>query len=502
VVDGSVSFGDVSAGANVPSSDTFVIEQNRLYPFDPSALVWDVRYGPYLPQIHALIKRFAPILYFNRNEKYFMDDPEYVLDNGVSMAYGLECTLPYYSLGKIDLKIFKTELRYFSCEKTFGWKYREMESFPTSAATITDDTSTVFHNWTELIRRLPVPYWIEGKYWLHIPDKLIPGDFKCENNRAKALVRVLPIKNYPMYIEIQFWLFFPFNGPGRVEVCAAGGCDDIWLNEVGRHYGDWERVIILVNYITEELHAVDISMHGESALFDCALGRKYGYRDKCPCVRATLGLMEKRPLHLDPSDLTHPRILVAAWSHALYQYAADHIYYHKPKEPKRVFDWGIAHGTLFDRTNYDLPFYTWSSGGPDDQPRYRIVSSEVPNAPVTEPGWFSWGAKKLEYFKRCVKCPPAEQKFCAWMSLVHKPECGNPVISGGRWGQREPRLCDEVWGVHTHCMGGDGPSGPVKQDAWDGVEEFCDSTFMEPCAKGPPAPPAPPASPKDIRILR
>lgn len=46
IVDGSLTFGDVDGGTTVTSSDTFTIRQNRIYPFDPSALEWDIQVQP------------------------------------------------------------------------------------------------------------------------------------------------------------------------------------------------------------------------------------------------------------------------------------------------------------------------------------------------------------------------------------------------------------------------------------------------------------------------
>lgn len=44
VVEGSISFGDIPSGSTVTSSDAFTICQDRRYPFDPSALVWDISF--------------------------------------------------------------------------------------------------------------------------------------------------------------------------------------------------------------------------------------------------------------------------------------------------------------------------------------------------------------------------------------------------------------------------------------------------------------------------
>ena len=44
VIDGSISFGDISSGSTVTSSDAFTICQDRRYPFDLSALVWNISF--------------------------------------------------------------------------------------------------------------------------------------------------------------------------------------------------------------------------------------------------------------------------------------------------------------------------------------------------------------------------------------------------------------------------------------------------------------------------
>ncbi|HKE42925.1 MAG TPA: Calx-beta domain-containing protein [Steroidobacteraceae bacterium] len=43
VLDGSLSFGSIAAGARVTSTDTFTFRQDRQFPFDPSALSWQVQ---------------------------------------------------------------------------------------------------------------------------------------------------------------------------------------------------------------------------------------------------------------------------------------------------------------------------------------------------------------------------------------------------------------------------------------------------------------------------
>src|SRR5512136_1224136 len=51
IMDNMLSFGNVSAGATVGSSDTFTLRQDRLYPFSWSNLAWNISFE--LPANHA-----------------------------------------------------------------------------------------------------------------------------------------------------------------------------------------------------------------------------------------------------------------------------------------------------------------------------------------------------------------------------------------------------------------------------------------------------------------
>ncbi len=49
--------------------------------------------------------------------------------------------------------------------------------------------------------------------WLHIDDSLLAGN----QARAKAFVAVLEAPDRT-YLDLQFWFFYPFNGPGQIFV--------------------------------------------------------------------------------------------------------------------------------------------------------------------------------------------------------------------------------------------------------------------------------------------
>jgi hypothetical protein len=328
--------------------------------------------------VEQMIADFGPIIYLRADERYLMDDPEYVLDNGVSLAWGI-----VENEGKYDS---------FQC--------RRVESMPTSSKTLMDNVNVV----KDTIRSYP-----DGekyKYWLQIDDRMKEGNLR----RAKALIRVLPAS--ALSTEIQFWFFYPFNGPGRVRICAASSmCDDNWLDQCGRHYSDWERVSVLISNTTNQLVSVYMSRHDGSEVFD----------------RSDKGIFRsvsdrRRTLQLQGS---HPVIYSAISSHAHYPNTGNHNY-------KRVFSkkWGLgtASADLFDRTAAGKEFKAYH---PD---YYRIISSDLPNFRVVEPDW-------LEF--------------------------------SGRWGQYE-KLSDKIRfskaniPVQTYSEVGNGPSGPKMKKEWKG----------------------------------
>jgi hypothetical protein len=331
-------------------------------------------------EVREMISRFGPLIYLRGDENYLMDDPEYVLDYGVSLKWGIVENATDYD--------------------TF--RSRRVQSLPTSAATLADDALRI----EETIQSSADPGIY--KYWLHIDDKMKKGNMR----RAKAQVRVLPADDWTT--EIQFWFFYPFNGPGRVEVCAASTmCDDNWLSECGRHYGDWELVSILVSNNAEELISVYMSRHSGSETFD---------RWDDGTYRSITD--SRRVLHFEGlGRKAHPIIYSAISSHAHYPSPGNHKY-------KRVYSksWGLgtASADLFDRTDTGRGLRAYHPDG------YRFISSDLPGFQVVEPSWLGYQ---------------------------------------GRWGQYE-KLTDKVKflgesiPVFTYKEIGNGPTGPKMKTEW------------------------------------
>lgn len=342
--------------------------------------------------VRLMIARFGPVLYLHNNEQFLMDDPEYVLDRGASLCWGIVNDARYDS---------------FRCEN--------VQSKPTSSETLYDDARAAA-NWIQ-----SAPDSDKYKYWLSIGDAFKKGNLR----RAKALVRVLPAGDFST--ELQFWFFYPFNGPGRVWVRAASGIGDRnWLRQCGRHYGDWELVSIIVTNTATELESVYMSRHSEGETFDRWENVTYPWEDGA--YRSASD--SRRKLKIEDQGflkwiyIAHPIVYSGISSHAHYPWAGNHNY-------ERVFSqsWvlGTASADLFDRTEAGRAFRAC------DEVNYRIISSDLPGFKVIEPKW-------LDY--------------------------------NGRWGQYE-KLADGVkFGViptYTRKEVGKGPSGPKMKPEWSGA---------------------------------
>jgi hypothetical protein len=77
------------------------------------------------------------------------------------------------------------------------------------------------------------------------------------DNHAPVYVHVFPTRNnmFQDSITIQYWLFYPFNGP---VIDAVG---------IGAHEGDWEHVSIVVHNTTHKVQGVYMAAHSHDAMW-------------------------------------------------------------------------------------------------------------------------------------------------------------------------------------------------------------------------------------------
>lgn len=325
--------------------------------------------------IGQLIEQYGPDLWLAGHayvvppmpEEYFLDSPEYVLDR-VTLEWAL----------------VENETSYGSFNFTF------LGSHPTSAAGLMQDVES----YVKLSPHFGNPFF---RYYLRIDDSLRPGSL----DRAKALVRVRPW-NW-LFTDLQFWFFYPFNGPGRAEVCASGNwCDIQFFDELGRHYGDWECVTLRVDNRTKELISVYMSRH--------AGGQWITRGNNFEQILQFAG--------------THPQIYAALHSHAHYSTPGAHDYYRAWEKDYFI---GTASVDLRDLTDGDGPVFSTYLPG-----KYLIISSALPGSPVTEPEWLQFAGRWGQYER-------LSDDFL---------------------------LPDSPIPVYTYTEVGSGPSGPAMKTSW------------------------------------
>jgi Vacuolar protein sorting-associated protein 62/Glucodextranase, domain B len=297
--------------------------------------------------VTQLVEKYGPLLQLDPDEIFLPDDTGYSLN-----------------FAKLEWGLVQNENDY----DTFN--FQTLGSIPTSADGLMNDVNS--HVTTD-------PHFADPAFrqWLRMPTEwgapyttpAAPGTPGGSGNlsRARADIRVVPW-NW-LFTELQFWLYYPFNGPGRVKICFNSYlCSDDQMVANGRHYSDWEHVTLRILNSTKELVGVFGSHHGAGYWF---LQRDFANPDS------------GNPLSF--SD-THPWLYVAKYSHAHYPTLGVH-YYLRVYQVKWLF--GTRSADLFDETGTGQFYRVYQPSS------YEVVSSALPGYPVSEPDWVQfqglWG---------------------------------------------------------------------------------------------------------------
>jgi len=162
-------------------------------------------------QIEAVIARHAPIVRFHPGERYLMSSVEYFLEHATLHGEdGQE--IPHPSMAD-----------------------------------------------------LPIGDAGPDAYWFTVEEAGLPGDMAS----AKAYVHVHADDDHA-FTDLQFWLFYPYNGPGTAHIndlafdtiVRSGNVD---LAPMGEHYGDWECCILRVDNESQTLLGVYLTQHAGGA---------------------------------------------------------------------------------------------------------------------------------------------------------------------------------------------------------------------------------------------
>lgn len=97
----------------------------------------------------------------------------------------------------------------------------------------------------------------DGAYWLEIAASHRDGYLEG----AVAYVNAKCDNDY--WIDLQFWIFYPYNGPGKARVWNSLGSNDHALDPMGQHGGDWEHVTCRVELASKKLATVYLAQHSD-----------------------------------------------------------------------------------------------------------------------------------------------------------------------------------------------------------------------------------------------
>lgn len=289
--------------------------------------------------VNTLIQLVGPLVWLHPLEIYFPDIPENILDFA---------------------DLHKAIILYESNYDLF--QVINPESRPTSADSFFDDYED-FVLEDERFYLSQTPPLIENpwfKSWIEYDPLLAIGNLGV----AKAFVNVLPVD--AIFTDLQFWFYYPYNGPGRITVTIGvdGIAQDFQLAEGGRHTGDWEHVTMRIlnqtqNMTQHQLVGVYMSRHSGGQWFS----RNY--------FGSQLGF-----------DGTHPIVYSGKFSHAFYSLVHSHIIY---ETKYRVS--GYIRVDSFDETGLGYAFPAFTA--------YEIINSDVKGVNIDEKNWLSfkgrWG---------------------------------------------------------------------------------------------------------------
>jgi hypothetical protein len=166
-------------------------------------------------------------------------------------------------------------------------------------------------------------------------------------NTARAYVNVLWNQG-STFTDIQFWLFWAYNGPGTAKfdslvfnrIINTGTVD---LAPLGEHVGDWEYVTIRIENATKDMIGIILSAHGKAISYN-----------KKSDIQANFQFQ----------DATHPVVYSSRNGHANFSKVGANY-----AEQRRVL--GVPVGLEFNLLN------TTADGGKslDCSQRYEIVAS-------------------------------------------------------------------------------------------------------------------------------
>ena len=174
--------------------------------------------------VDYVLKNFAPIMLLNKYEKYKMDDPDRFFQSGAGQA----------SSGYLNEEDYKSDA---DIKDRKNMAIASSADVPTDFATLMKQPSS--------LNGVPIHFWIT------IADSSLRG-------KQSAAIPLVTVRENGTLLYVQYWFFYPYNGPGKsfVRLSVLGNKIPDWKSsdvsiynpqyERGIHYGDWEHVTLRV----------------------------------------------------------------------------------------------------------------------------------------------------------------------------------------------------------------------------------------------------------------
>lgn len=296
-----------------------------------------------LAHAYSLISSFGPQLRMHRDEQFLPDDPAPLLsDPDTVLRWGT-------TANKSD-----NENGYEN------FRFDQLGASTTSEATLIDDVQ----------QALGHPQASDGNfvYYLDYSKNHVGGNM----DRARAYVRIQPMNG--CFTEIQYWIFYPWNGPGKFRISVGDLEKNFYVGTVGRHFSDWESISVRISnknvwYASYVADSVAISRHsfeGDMSVHDARMRFQY----------------------------SRPVIYSARDSHAMYFSPGEHFYERVASEDFLLGTFAID---LRDITSdWGQALHTYNPG------KAILVSSAWPSLNPEPPSWLyfagQWGGyERLKY---------------------------------------------------------------------------------------------------------
>jgi hypothetical protein len=187
-------------------------------------------------KVKQIIADYSPVVWFHGEEQYFTHNVDAYL-NSINMLGGVVSSANSYDN--------------FKQEHVYYWSADHINRYGINSS------QASLKNYISSRHNVPRG---DVQTWFKIADQSIKaGDVGATKTYVVAnedpLARTLTLEyNY----------FYPYNGPGRFEVCMSGNdCSNIQSTTVGRHQGDWESVNLVIDTQTDEVKKVYLSAHGD-----------------------------------------------------------------------------------------------------------------------------------------------------------------------------------------------------------------------------------------------